>query len=259
MILKESQFYKIFYFFVFIFCFKEIFWAYNNIGPASFYEPNGILSLFSLSYSEFNRFTAVIRWMALLNSLVLLFADPHSKAGFWLHCLLAFFIMIGTAFRFSFSHYPQLEMLPVLIMLGFIFEDTLTNKIEVSIKSASLVYFFSGLAKLKYSQWSWLDGEVVQQVFLYSSRMRSTLISTENILSIPVGFWTLLGVLTLCFELLFPFMIYFRKADNIFFIFITIFHVAIALSIGIYSTALLLVLLLFFVRAYVVFQEPTKD
>lgn len=258
MILKENIFYKIFYFLIFIFCAKEIFWAFNYIGPASFFQPNGILSIMPIQYPEFIQLMSITRWLVLLNSLVLIFVNSKSKSGFYLHCLLMVLMTVGIAFRFSFSHYAQLELLPLLAMFGFLFKESIVNKIEIGVKASSLVYFFSGVAKIRYGHWSWLDGETIQQIFSYSVRMRPTMFPAEVILSLPIWFWTTIGALTLLFEILFPLIIYIRSANRIFFISILLFHLSIALVIGIYSTSLLLIIFLYFVRGYVVFQLPTK-
>lgn len=248
--LEKHTFYKIFHIFLFIFCFKEIFFAFQNMGPESFYNPNGVLYWLNISYSQLQSAVSALRWILIFVSAVLIFTKHTSKFFTWLQVSLLLLITVCLSFRFSFSHYPQLEMYAVLILIAFLTSKKPQVQIETALLACSIIYFFSALSKLRYGGLDWLNGELIKQTFLYSVRYRPTLVSAELISAAPVFIWQLVGIATLVFELILPVWLFKNIFKRSLFFSLLLFHLSIAAVVGIYSTSVILVLYLVFIRAF---------
>lgn len=245
---KERTFHYLFLTLFCVFFYKEMWRHLDKPMPESFYFPQQILNI---SAGNFLMLSYVIKYF-----LVLLVAFAFYKIDIFiksksLSLALAVCSLLLVVHRFNFYHYPSLEMYPILALFGFAIASNTDDKLFNSIALMSMVYFFSGLTKLRFSGLGWIDSDKIFEMMNYSLRNRESHVFVSDQFLIAVKPWlSVVGFFTYVFECFFPVILFFRALRKPIFIITFVFHFLIWLVFNIYSTGVLFPIVILYYFAY---------
>lgn len=245
---KENKFYYSFITLFSIYFYFEI-WSYTNYrAPISFYFPQSFFGLtpniHSFYYSLIKYLAVSLIFYAFINIDIL----KTSRLFSWILTLLCVVLIVS---RFNYYHYPYLEMYPLLALAGFASARKTDEKIFTAIGLVTLIYFFSGLTKLRYGGLDWLSSEKLYSTLLYSLRNRDAYIYLpQNLFAELKPHFVVIGIGTLIFELLMPLVLFCSKLRRPYFYITCVFHILIFLVFRIYSMGVIFPMFLFYCFAF---------
>ena len=221
----------------------------------NYYAPTGLLAL--LTVSAASAFAELCQ-MGVISLILFALVRPLSFcSSAQLSWLLVFLYVPALNYRFSFSHFPGLEMMPLLSLVGFALGTNLREKFSNVFLLISLIYFISGLSKVYYFGLEWFAPQSFKDIVLYSVSVRPAPIlnfidtaTLQSLLNHNRALQMLLFA-ALLFELIFPIYLFINaKLKTVFILFTFTFHFFNMLVLGIYSTSIILALFTMFILFY---------
>lgn len=147
-----------------------------------------------------------------------------------MQALFLFFYGLAINYRFSFFHTPHLEMFPILALLGLLIGNTWQEKAKWASALMILVYFVSGLSKLKNSGIAWVGSENIYQLVRCSDIARVSIVhkffdfEKLSIYLRDSHIYFVLGSIGLIYELGLPFLLRGGRVAKILFVSTVLFH-----------------------------------
>ncbi len=258
----EEQFYYSFLAILIIFFWSGVWHYATDLPPQSFYYPTGILRI---PYDKMFKANYVLKWILLVQLFFGIFKINLLRDSkiFISALILQFTFLLSN--RFSYYHFPHLEMFPVLALIGILIGTNLRDKIQKACSLVIIIYFFSGLSKVRFSGLSWMDPKSVQQMILYSFHFRRNefgsimSLNEQNFLFQNSMSLSILGFCGLFYELILPIFIFVKRTRKLFFWLTLFFHIFIWLVLNIYSTSVLFPLYLFACSAYFNLENSNEE
>lgn len=222
--------------------------------PKSFYYPTGIYSLISYEwYLEIFPALKVILFAFLIFSFLKIrkFAESKFVIAFFL-----FFYGLAINYRFSFFHTPHLEMFPILALAGLLIGNTWQDKAKWASALMILVYFVSGLSKLKNSGIAWVGSENIYQLVRCSDIARASIVhkifdfERLSIYLRDSHIYFLFGMIGLIYELGLPLLLRGGRLAKILFLSTVLFHFINATFLSIFTVSAFFPIFCFYFLAF---------
>lgn len=256
---KEFVFYYGFFILLSIFYYDQILKFNPSFSPKSFYYPNGIFSLIPYEFYLKLFFASKVLILSLLVfSFLKIRKFAESK---WVIGLFLLFYGLAISYRFSFFHTPHLEMFPILALLGLLLGGNWWEKAKWASALMILVYFVSGLSKLKNSGIAWLDSENIYQLVRCSDIARISVANrlfdfeklSEYLRDSKIYF--VLGSIGLLYELALPLLLRGGRTAKILFFSTLLFHFINATFLSIFTVSAFFPIFCFYFLAFEKIEE----
>ncbi len=251
---KEFIFYYGFLILLSFFYYSLVLTFIPAFSPSSFYYPTGLFSF--ISYQSYLRVFPALKVMIFCLLIFSFFKIHKFAASKLVGCLFLLSYGLAINYRFSFFHTPHLEMFPILGLAGLMIGSDWRQKAYSGSALMILVYFVSGLSKLKNSGIAWVESENIYQLVRCSDLARTSIVNKFfdfEKLSIYLrdsNLYSILGSVGLIYELCLPLLLRGGRLAKILFFATVLFHFINATFLSIFTVSAFFPMFCFYFLAF---------